>query len=133
MPLFSVPSFVASLRDAKYWSLDWIAENSIQGPFHYVVLQKQEGGYAVFGQWHTATEAFAERSRLVAETGNRSYFLRAVRVRAVEVVGPHHPETREDLDRWHDALATADDTLIPPEEVPAFRNWCSTNYRSIPF
>jgi hypothetical protein len=132
MPFFETPGFVPSLRDARYWSLDWIAENSIQGPFAYVVLLKADGGYRTFGQFATATEAFAARRELVAESGNRSYFLRAVRIRSVEVVGPGHPDSREDLDRYRDALATCDDSLIAPEELSAFRQWAAKEIEDRP-
>ncbi len=138
MARFTAPSFVASLKDARYWSLDWIAENGIQGPFNYVVLLKKQGGYSVLGQWATASEAFDDRRRLVAETGNRSYFLRAVRVVPIEeciVVDASHPESREDLDRFRDALATGDDSLIGPEEVGSYQQWVSREIATgeIPF
>lgn len=132
MPRYDSPDFVPSLRDARYWSLDWISENGIQGPFQYVVLLKGEGGYTVHGQYTTASEAFEDRRRLVEETGTRSYFLRAVRVVPVEVVGPNHPDSREDLDRFRDALATGDESLISPAELPAYREWASRKVASRP-
>ena len=127
MPRYTAPGFVGSLKDARYWSLDWISENGIQGPFHYVVLLKTDNGYKVLGEWSTATEAFEDRRRLVEETGVRSYFLRAVRVAPVEEVGSFDAETREDLDRWRDALASDDEGLLSPKEVPAYRRWASRN------
>jgi len=129
MPRYTAPGFVSSLKQARYWSLDWISENGIQGPFHYVVLLKSDNGYKVLGEWSTATEAFEDRRRLVEETGVRSYFLRAVRVAPVEDVatGSFDAETREDLDRWRDALATGDESLLSPKEVPAYRRWASRN------
>jgi len=138
MPRFASPSFVSSLKEARYWSLDWISENNIQGPFNYVVLLKKNGGYSVIGQFATASEAFDDRRLLVSETGNRSYFLRAVRVVPVElceVVGPEHPEAREDLDRWRDALATGDHSLIADEEHRSYQQWVSREIASseIPF
>jgi hypothetical protein len=138
MARFIAPSFVASLKDARYWTLGWIAENGIQGPFNYVVLLKKQGGYSVLGQWATASEAFEERRLLVAETGNRSFFLRAVRVVPAQeciVVDASHPESREDLDRWRDALATGDDSLIAPKELGSYRQWVSREIASggIPF
>jgi hypothetical protein len=135
MPRFSNPSFVPSLKDARYWSLDWIAENGIQGPFAYVILLKYEGGYKVLGQFATATGAFDDRRRLVEETGCRSYFLRAVRVSPAEspvVVGPGHPESREDLDRFRDALSTGDETLITSAELPAYRQWAARTVQDRP-
>jgi hypothetical protein len=135
MPRFITPSFVASLKDARYWSLDWCVENNIEGPFNYVILRKQEGGYKVYAQWSTATEAFEDRRRLVAETGERSYFLRAGRVVPVEecvVVGPGHPESREDLDRFRDALATGDESLIPSAELGTFRQWATKEIEDRP-
>jgi len=132
MPRFEEPDFVPSLKDARYWSLDWIAENAIDGPFAYVVLLKDGTGYKTFGQYATATEAFEDRRRLCDEHGTRSFFLRAVRVRPVEVVGPNHPESREDLDRWRDALATCDETLLDPNEVTAYRQWAAKEIGSRP-
>jgi hypothetical protein len=132
MPLFTTPGFVSSLKQARYWSLDWISENSIEGPFHYVILLKADGGYQVHGEFATATEAFDARRELVAETGTRSYFLRAVRVGVV--VRPGDPETREDLDRYRDALASGDETLIPETELPTYRSWAArSDHDGIPF
>ena len=84
MPRYTEPGFCSSLKEARYWSMDWIAENGIQGPFEYVVLLKSDNGYKVMGQYATASEAFNDRRHLVEETGTRSYFLRAVRVYPVE-------------------------------------------------
>lgn len=132
MPRFTEPDFVPSLKDARYWSLDWIAENGIEGPFAYVVLLKDGAGYKTFGQYATATEAFEDRRRLCEEHGTRSFFLRAVRVRPVETVDPNHPDSREDLDRWRDALATCDETLLDPNEVTAYRQWAAKEIDSRP-
>jgi hypothetical protein len=132
MPLFSTPGFVPSLKEAKAWSLDWIAENSIQGPFEYLILLKTDGGYQTHGRFATATEAFDARRQLVADTGIRGYFLRAVRVQPVEVVGPGHPDSREDLDRYRDALATGDESMLEPGEVPAYRQWAARTIQDRP-
>lgn len=135
MPRFIAPGYVSSLKDARYWSLDWIAENGIQGPFAYVVLLKQGTGYKVFGQYATATEAFDDRRLLCEEHGTRSFFLRAVRVVPVEeqvVVGPDSPEAREDLDRFRDALSTGDESLIAPEELGSFRQWAAREVNDRP-
>ena len=125
MPRFTEPGFVPSLKDARYWSLDWISENGIDGPFAYVVLLKEGTGYKTFGHYATATEAFEDRRLLCDEHGVRGFFLRAVRVRPVEVVGPNHPDSREDLDRWRDALATCDESLLGPDELPSYRQWAA--------
>ena len=135
MPRYITPGHCPSLKEARYWSLDWITENGIEGPFNYVVLLKSDSGYKVMGQYATASEAFDDRRRLVEETGTRSYFLRAVRVHPIEdtvVVGPGHPESREDLDRWRDALNTGDNSLIPEAELPAFRSWAAQTIESRP-
>ena len=135
MPRFTTPGYVASLKQARYWSLDWISENGIQGPFEYIVLLKADGGYRVFGQYATASEAFEDRRRLVEATGTRSYFLRAVRVHPIEeceVVGPGHPESLEELDRWRDALSTGDETLVPSEELGSFRQWAASTIENRP-
>ena len=135
MPRYTAPGFVASLKQARYWSLDWIAENGIAGPFQYVVLLKADGAYKVIGQYATATEAFEDRRRLVEETGIRTYFLRAVRVTPVddtEVVDARHPESREDLDRWRDALDSGNEDLIPPAELPSFCSWAASTIENRP-
>jgi hypothetical protein len=135
MPRYIDPGFCHSLKEARYWSMDWIAENGIQGPFEYVVLLKSDNGYKVMGQYATASEAFDDRRRLVEETGTRSYFLRAVRVQPIEecqVVGPGHPESREDLDRWRDALNNGDESLIPEAELASFRAWAASTIENRP-
>jgi len=135
MPRFDSPGFVASLKDARYWSLDWVREQNVAGPFQYVVLHKEGNGYKVFGQYATATEAFDDRRLLCEEHGNRSFFLRAVRVVPVEecvVVDPGHPESREDLDRWRDALSTGDESLVPEAELSSFRSWAASTIESRP-
>lgn len=135
MPRFNHPSFVASLKDARYWSLDWIEEQNIAGPFAFVVLLKHGTGYKVFGQYATATEAFADRRLLVDEHGTRSFFLRAVRITPVEetiVIGPDHPDSLEDLDVWRDALATGSESLIPAEQLGAFRSWAAKEIEDRP-
>ena len=138
MPRFISPGFVSSLKDARYWSLDWVKEQNIAGPFAYVVLLKEGTGYKVFGQYATATEAFDDRRLLCEEHGIRSFFLRAVRIVPVEecvVIDGTHPESREDVDRWRDAFATADESLIADAERPAYRQWVSREIASgeIPF
>ena len=125
MSRFNAPGFVTSLKDARYWSLDWIAENGIEGPFAYVILLKDGTGYKIFGQYATATEAFEDRRLLCEEHGTRSFFLRAVRLRPVVIVGPDDSDSCEDLDRWRDALATCDETLIADSERPAYRQWAA--------
>jgi hypothetical protein len=128
MPRFISPGFVSSLKDARYWSLDWVKEQNIAGPFAYVVLLKDGNGYRVFGQYATATEAFDDRRLLCEEHGFRGFFLRAVRVVPVEecvVIDGTHPESREDLDRWRDALATGDESLVPSQEQNSFRQWAA--------
>ena len=135
MPRYDDPGFCHSLKEARYWSMDWIAENGIQGPFEYVVLLKSDNGYKVMGQYATASEAFDDRRRLVEETGTRSYFLRAVRVYPIdtcEVIGPGHPESKEDLDRWRDALSTGDESLVPEAELAAFRSWAAQTIENRP-
>ena len=135
MPRYDDPGFCHSLKEARYWSMDWIAENGIQGPFEYVVLLKGDNGYKVMGQYATASEAFDDRRRLVEETGTRSYFLRAVRVYPIdtcEVIGPGHPESKEDLDRWRDALSTGDESLVPEAELAAFRSWAAQTIENRP-
>jgi hypothetical protein len=135
MPRYNDPGFCHSLKEARYWSMDWIAENGTQGPFEYVVLLKGDNGYKVMGQYATASEAFDDRRRLVEETGTRSYFLRAVRVYPIdtcEVIGPGHPESKEDLDRWRDALSTGDESLVPEAELPSFRTWAAQTIENRP-
>ena len=135
MPRFISPGFVSSLKDARYWSLDWVREQNIAGPFAYVVLLKDGNGYRVFGQYATATEAFDDRRLLCEEHGTRSFFLRAVRVVPVEecvVIDGTHPESREDLDRWRDALATGDESLVSAEEQHSYRQWAARTIEDRP-
>lgn len=135
MPRFISPGFVSSLKTARYWSLDWVKEQNIAGPFAYVVLLKDGNGYRVFGQYATATEAFDDRRLLCEEHGTRSFFLRAVRVVPVEecvVIDGTHPESREDLDRWRDALATGDESLVPSQEQNSFRQWAARTIEDRP-
>ena len=135
MPRFTSPGFVSSLKDARYWSLDWVKDQNIAGPFAYVVLLKEGTGYKVFGQYATATEAFDDRRLLCAEHGVRGFFLRAVRVVPVEqtvVVGPGSPEAREDLERYRDALSTGDESLIAAEELGSFRQWAAREIEDRP-
>ena len=112
MPRYITPGHCPSLKEARYWSLDWVTENGIEGPFNYVVLLKSDSGYKVMGQYATASEAFDDRRHLVEETGTRSYFLRADRVHPIEdtvVVGPDHPESREDPG----LIQSVSQTLLP--------------------
>jgi hypothetical protein len=135
MPRFKDPGFVSSLKEAKYWSLDWIAENAIEGPFDYVILLKDDNGYKTFGKYATVSEAFEDRRRLCEEHGTRSFFLRALRLVPVAdtvVVAPGSPESREDLDRYRDALSSGDTSLIAPEEVGAFRQWAAREIEDRP-
>jgi len=135
MPRFISPGFVSSLKDARYWSLEWVKEQNIAGPFAYVVLLKDGTGYRVFGQYATATEAFDDRRLLCEEHGVRGFFLRAVRVVPVEecvVVDGNHPDSREDLDRWRDALATGDESLLGPDELPSYRQWAAKEIQDRP-
>ena len=134
MALFENAQFVRDLKEHRFWSLSWVSENGVEGPFEYVVLRKREGGgYDHFGTFETATLAFEARHGLVSSTGETNYFLRCKRVpQNVEVVGPAHPESREVLDRWRDALSTGDEGLIPDTELPAFRSWAASTIESRP-
>jgi hypothetical protein len=126
-PLFEQAAFVRDLKEHRFWSLEWVSSNGVEGPFEYVVLRKREGGgYDHFGTFETATLAFEARRGLVSSTGETNYFLRCKRVPQVfEVVGPEHPESREDLDRWRDVYRTGDEGLLNEEELPAYRDWCA--------
>lgn len=134
MALFSQAQFVRDLKEARFWSTEWVREVGVEGPFEYVVLQKRPGGgYDHFGTFETASQAFEARRQLVAERGDPKFFLRCRRVpRDVEVVGPDHPESREDLDRWRDALSTGDETLVPAEELGSFRQWAASTIENRP-
>lgn len=126
-PLFEQAAFVRDLKEHRLWSLSWVSENNVEGPFTYAILRKREGGgYDQLGEFETATQAFEARRQLVAERGDPKFFLRCKRVpQFVEVIGPDHPESREDLDRWRDALSTGDEGLIPKAELPSFRSWAA--------
>ncbi len=132
-PLFEQAAFVRDLKEYRLWSLEWVSENGVEGPFTYAVLRKREGGgYDQLGEFETATQAFEARRQLVAERGDPKFFLRCKRVpQFVEVVGPDHPESREDLDRWRDALRSGDHSVVPSDELPAFTNWAER--QELPF
>lgn len=132
-PLFEQEAFVRDLKEHRLWSLEWVSENGVEGPFTYAVLRKREGGgYEQLGEFKTATQAFEARRQLVAERGDPKFFLRCRRVpQFVEKVGPNHPDSREDLDRWRDAARTGDPSLITDDERPAFTSWVSR--QDIPF
>ena len=135
MALFENAQFVRDLKEHRFWSLSWVSENGVEGPFTYAVLRKREGGgYDQYGDFETATQAFEARRQLVAERGDSKFFLRCKRVpRNVEVVGPGHPESREDLDRWHDVLLTGDEGLLSEEERPAYKAWARSCAGPLPF
>lgn len=126
-PLFDQSVFIRDLKAHRLWSLEWVSENDVEGPFTYVVLRKREGGgYDQHGEFPTATQAFEARRQLVAERGDTKFFLRCRRVpQFIETVGPNHPDSREDLDRWRDAARTGDPSLITDDERPAFTSWVS--------
>jgi hypothetical protein len=101
----------------------------------YVVLLKDGNGYRVFSQYATATEAFDDRRLLCEEHGIREFVLRAVRVVPIEectVIGPDHPESREDLDLYRDALATGNENLIPAEQLGSFPQWAAKEIEDRP-
>ena len=119
MALYSSPRFTASLKDSRLWSLDWVQQSGVAGPFHYVLCLKVEGGYSLLGEYATATEAFAARRDLVASTGTTSYFLRVVRVIPVAI------GTGEDLDCFRDALRTGNESLIPAHKQAEYKAWAA--------
>jgi hypothetical protein len=119
LTLYSSPRFTASLKDSRLWSLDWVQQNGVDGPFHFVVCLKVEGGYSLMGEFATATEAFSARRELVASTGTTSYFLRAVRVRPVVADGG------EDLDCFRDALRTGNESLVPAHKQTEYKEWAA--------
>ena len=119
MALYSSPRFTASLKDSRLWSLDWVQQSGVAGPFHYVLCLKVEGGYSLLGEYATATEAFAARRDLVASTGTTSYFLRVVRVIPVAI------DTGEDLDCFRDALRTGNESLIPAHKQAEYKAWAA--------
>jgi len=125
--LFEQAQFIRDLKEHRLWSLEWVTSNGIEGPFEYVILQKRPGGgYDHHGTFETATLAFTARRELVATTGETNYFLRCRRIpQFVEVIGPEHPDSREDLDRFRDAYRTGDESLLSEEELPAYKAWCS--------
>jgi hypothetical protein len=132
-PLFDNAIFVRDLKEQRLWSTEWVSANSIQGPFTYVVLRKREGGgYDQLGEFETATQAFDARRQLVAERGDPKFFLRCRRVpHAAQTVGPGHPDSSEDLDRWRDGARTGDTSFISGAERPAFTNWAKR--QELPF
>ena len=127
MALFKQAAYVRDLKEHRLWSLEWVTDNGIEGPFTYVILRKREGGgYDQLGEFETASQAFDARRQLVAESGDPKFFLRCRRVpKEVEIIGPEHPESREDLDRFRDVYRTGDEGLLSEKELPAYRAWCA--------
>ena len=128
-PLYDQNRFTASLKDSRLWSLDWVRDAGVEGPFHYVVCLKVEGGYDLLGEFATASEAFAARRELVASTGTTAYFLRVVRV---SPVAPVADDTGEALDLFRDALRSGDESLIPPHQLAEYRSWAAKTVASRP-
>ena len=123
-PLYDQNRFTASLKDSRLWSLDWVRDAGVEGPFNYIICQKVEGGYDLLGEFATATDAFAARRELVASTGTTSYFLRAVRVRPVV------DDSGEDHDLFSDALRTGDYSLVPSHKQSEFKAWAAKTVSS---
>ena len=128
-PLYDQNRFTASLKDSRLWSLDWVRDAGVEGPFNYIICQKVEGGYDLLGEFATATESFAARRELVASTGTTSYFIRAVRV---SPVAPVADDTGEALDLFRDALRSGDESLIPPHQLAEYRSWAAKTVASRP-
>ena len=81
MPKHASPFYVESLDQFRCGRLDKSREGDAGTPFRFLILLPVEGGYMAFGQYVDLIEALAGHRRLVEETGNRSYYLHAVRCR----------------------------------------------------
>ena len=124
LSLYPSPRFTPSLKDSRLWSLDWVQQNGVTGPFHFILCLKVQGGYNLLGEYATATEAFVARRELVASTGTTSYFLRAVRVLPVV------DDSGEDHDLFSDALRTGDYSLVPSHKQSEFKAWAAKTVSS---
>ena len=125
-PLYDQNRFTASLKDSRLWSLDWVRDAGVEGPFNYIICQKVEGGYDLLGEFATATDAFAARRELVASTGTNAYFIRVLRV------VPVTDDTGEALDLFRDALRSGNESLIPPHQLAEYRSWAAKTVASRP-
>ena len=125
MALFTNSQFIRDLSEHRLWSLSWVQDNGIKGPFTYVILRKREGGgYDQHGEFPTANEAFEARRQLVTERGDAKFFLRCRRVLPVV------DDSGEDLDCFRDALRTGDHTWVPANQLAEFKAWASKTVSS---
>ena len=80
------PQKFSSLKESKYWSIDWARDTFPNSQFAFYILRKVgEGDYEVHGYAHTPDDAFRLRRELVEETGITNYFVRAKQIRKTTI------------------------------------------------
>ena len=81
MQRLNPPVRFTSLKDEKFWTLEFAEDKLPDAQFNFFVLRKAaEGSYESHGWASEPSEAFALRRELVSETGITNYFVRAKRV-----------------------------------------------------
>ena len=81
MQRLNPPVRFTSLKEEKFWTLEFAEDKLADDDFRFYVLRKAaEGSYESHGWASEPSEAFALRRELVSETGITNYFVRAKRV-----------------------------------------------------
>jgi hypothetical protein len=120
----------ANLRAERLWSIEWAQDTFPGEDLRYVVcLKLAEGSYENHGTEHTASEAFALRRQLVAETGITNYFIRATKAkqRRIEADGDDDAALDYFRDRFNEGVGVAD---IPRHLRKDYLTFCRTRGRS---
>lgn len=121
MKRLNPPTRFSNLKAERMWSLEFSEQNFPQDPFvFHVLLKTGENIYEDHGYATTATDAFKLRRELVAETGITRFFIRAKRLQ-------NQPQVEEEgcCDLWRDAFQSGDESLIPTNQMTAYRNWAA--------
>lgn len=130
MTRFNPPQRFTSLKEQKFWSLEFSADKFPDDDFRFYVLRKvSEGSYEAHGWTTEPSEAFALRRELVAETGATNYFVRAKRV--VKTYMDPHGDDDSALDFFRDKFAEG----VGVEDIPrhlrlSYMTFCRTHGRS---
>ena len=123
MTRINPPARFTSLKEEKYWSLEFSAEKFPNDNFRFYVLRKvAPDSYESHGWESEPGEAFALRRELVAETGITNYFVRAKRFVKTHAYAEAPGQTE---DAWRDAMNSGDDSHIAPEQRAEFDKWAA--------
>ena len=117
------PQKFSSLKESKYWSIDWARDTFPNSQFAFYILRKVgEGDYEVHGYAHTPDDAFRLRRELVEETGVKNYFVRAKQIRKTTIWAEAPGQTE---DAFRDAMQSGDDSHIAPEQRDEFNRYAA--------